>query len=103
MSDEPMAAVLAALGRLEAGQASLQAGQAKLRGDLMERMDRFENKLTAIRDDIAVNHGTADQVRRANDNTREELRSLGDVVMAMERQILRLKTDVEDLKGRESK
>jgi chromosome segregation ATPase len=117
MSDEPMTLVLAALARLEAGQAKLEAGQAslegrqagleagqaKLRGDLMDRMDRLENNLTAIRDDIAVNHGTVDQVRRANDNTREELRSLGDVVMAMERQILRLKTDVEDLKGGKSK
>jgi hypothetical protein len=30
--------------------------------------------LSAIRDDIALNFGTADQVRRANDNTRDELR-----------------------------
>jgi hypothetical protein len=36
----------------------------------MARMDRLENKLTEIRDDIAVNFGATDTVKRANDNTR---------------------------------
>lgn len=39
MSDEP---VLAALTRLEAGQAQLQAEFFRTRTDLMERMDRLQ-------------------------------------------------------------
>lgn len=136
MSDDPMATVLAALSRLEAGQAKLAtrddltkladdvaklagdvakltgdviklAGDVtkltgdmiKLRTDLMARMDRLQDAITAIRDDIAVNLGTADQVRRANDNTRDELRALSEVVTTMLRQIQRLQTDVRELKG----
>jgi chromosome segregation ATPase len=82
--------------RLEDRQARLEAGQTSLRVDLM---DRLEDMNTKIRDDIAVNFGTADAVRRANDNTREELRALSDVVSVMHRQINRLQTEVEQLKG----
>jgi hypothetical protein len=100
MSDDPMAAILAALADIRA-QMATRDDLGRLRADLMARMDGLANNLTNIRDDIAVNHGTADSVRRANDNTRDELRNLGDVVMAMERQILRMKTDIEELKGRQ--
>jgi hypothetical protein len=99
MSDAPMAAVLAVLDRLEKGQAATREDMKKLRSDLMSRMDRLQDGLTAIRDDIAVNFGTAEHVRRANDSTRDELRALGDVVNGMLRQIQRLQTDVRGLKG----
>ncbi|WP_428489012.1 hypothetical protein [Rhodopila sp.] len=99
--------------KLEAGQAKLEAGQAKLeetairqgddltrlRVDVMARMDRFQDSLTAIRDDISTNYGIADAAQRANDNTRLELRALGDVVSGLVRQIRRLDTDVRSLKG----
>ncbi len=90
MSDEPDNPILAALARLEAGQTTLQQSVAALatraeltqvrteltqvRVDLMARMHRLEDGLTAIRNDIAVNFGAADAVKRANDNTREEVR-----------------------------
>lgn len=99
MSDEPDDPIVAALGRLEAGQSSLQAGQTSLRVDLMARMDRLEDGLTAIRNDIAVNFGAADTVRRANDNTREEVRSLADVVSALVRKVRMLETRVRTLTG----
>lgn len=78
-----------------------RAETAKLRTDLMARMDRQQDVMTAIRDDIAVNFGTVEDAKRANDNTRAELRSLGDVVSAMQRQIHRLQSDVRTLKGDE--
>src|SRR4051794_10470425 len=127
VSDNVMQHVLEVLNELKAGQIRLEAGQAKLeagltsveageaklgggltsvkasqtslRVDLMARMDRLENINTAIRDDISVNFGAVDAVRRANDNTREELRALSDVVSLMHRQINRLQTEVEQLKG----
>jgi len=72
MSDEPI---------LNAIQ-GLRAELTQMRVDLMARMDRLEDGLTAIRNDIAVNFGAADAVKRANDNTREEVRSLGEMVSA---------------------
>ena len=79
---------------LEQGQKSLEQGQRELsaridrtRSELMDRMDRLQDTVTTIRDDIAVNFGTAEQVRRANDNTRDELRALSEVVSGMQREI----------------
>jgi flagellar hook-associated protein FlgK len=99
MSDDPTARILSALERLVQGQAKLDSDVTRLRSDLMARMDRIQNAITAIRDDIAVNFGTADAVRRANDNTRDELRALVEQVNSMVRQINRLQTDVRTLKG----
>ena len=125
MSGDP---VLAALARLEAGQADVMArmdrleqGQTALRADLMARidrlqdrtqvgmdtlrtelmarMDRLQDSITAIRDDIGVNMGAADHAKEAANGTRRELRSLSDVVSAMRRQIERLQTQVRELRG----
>jgi uncharacterized coiled-coil DUF342 family protein len=122
MSDEPDNPTLAALARLEAGQATLQqsvsaqatraeltqqsvaalatrAELTQMRVDLMARMDRLEDGLTAIRDDIAMNFGTADAVKRANDNIREEVRSLGEMVSALARKVRALETRVREIAG----
>ena len=98
MSDEADP-VMAALMRLEAGQERFEAGLTALRADLMGRLDRLQHTFAGIRDDIALNYGTADQVRRANDHTREELHSLSRLVMAMSTQIQLLQTQVRELRG----
>lgn len=61
MSDSP---VLTALTGLEAGQEKLQGEltrlettQEKLRVDLMARMDRLQDALSGVRDDIVTNFG----------------------------------------------
>lgn len=101
------AAMDGALTRLEAMHASidsgalerLEAGQTKLRIDVMERIDRLANGITGIHDDISVNMGTADAVRRAHNHTREELRDLADNVSTMYRILARLETQIRELKG----
>jgi hypothetical protein len=94
MSDDP---VLPALADLSTRFGRLEAGQDKLHIELMARMDRLENSLADIRNDIAVNFGTADAVKRANDNTREEMRSLHDIVAALVRKIQTLETKVREI------
>lgn len=69
---------------LEAGIARLETGQTQLCAELTRRLGALGNRLTATGDDIAVHYGTAESVRHATDTTRDELRALGDVVMAME-------------------
>ncbi len=59
------------------GLTMLDEGQTKLRAHLVDRIDRLQNIVTAMRDDVAVNFGATDAVRRANDNMREELRGIG--------------------------
>ncbi len=112
MSDD---LVLAALIRLEAGlgslhadleasqtslraeMTSLRADMTSLRVDVMARIDRLENKIGEIRDDIAVNFGTVDAVRRANDNTRDQLRLVEDQVSVMFGKIMRLETRIDEI------
>ena len=94
MSDDPITRILAIVERLEGSLTRLEAELTRLRADLVTRLERMGDSLTAIRDDIATNFGTAEQAQRANDNTRSELRSLNNVVMAMHRQIQRLQADV---------
>jgi len=77
----------------------VEASIPSLRIDLMSRMERLENRLTEIRDDIGVNMGAVDQAHRATDSTRDELRLLGEQVTIMYRQIKRLETRVNEITG----
>jgi len=63
----------------------LRGEQTRLRVDVLDQLEKMENKLTLIREDIAVNMGRADAAHRAADNTRDELRALNAQVQAMER------------------
>jgi hypothetical protein len=96
---------------LEAGQSKLHTEMAvfrsglmdelsKTRGAIMEKVEGLQDSLTAIHADIAINFGAVDQARRINDNTRDEMRGLNDIVARMMTLILRLQTEVAELKGR---
>ena len=65
----------------------------------MDRIDRVQDTVTGIRDDVAVNFGATDAVRRANDNTREELRGMGETIALLVRKLNRVEQDVRGLKG----
>ena len=101
MSDDATSMILAALRRLEAGLGDLRTDLGDLRAKMVAlrggMMDRLENKLSGIRDDIGVNMHRADRVQEANDGTRNELRALSEVVMGMGRQIHRLQSRVDQL------
>jgi hypothetical protein len=110
MSDDP---VLSALSRLEsgltdvgsrltdveAGLTGVQQSQTTLRVDVMARMDRLENKLTEMRDDMTVNIGGTWQTREALSSTRGDLHSLGEQVNIMWRQMKRLEQQVREITG----
>jgi hypothetical protein len=48
------------MDRLDTRIDDMEAGQTAVRVELMARMDRLQDSLTAIRDDIGVNMGAAD-------------------------------------------
>jgi uncharacterized protein (UPF0335 family) len=66
---------------------------------MMGRIDRLQDTMTEIRDDISVAMGSADAMQRANDNTRELVRLQGDQLTIMFRQIKRLEEKVKDITG----
>jgi hypothetical protein len=89
VSDDP---ILAALGRLE-------VGQTKMRADVMERIDRLQDAVTAIRDDISVDMGAVDMARMVNDNTREDVKQMREQLSVMWKQLKKAEADIRELKG----
>ncbi len=120
MSDDPLTQILATLhrvdtrletmergqGNLERGQGNLERGLAEVRANLMARMDRLQDTLNRVHEDITVNIGRADAVERKGDHTRDELRDLTKIVGTMQRQIHGLSGQVmqlqNDLDGRKA-
>jgi len=49
----------------------------ELRADVMARIDRLQDGVNAIRDDIAVNFAAADRAIGKADSTRDEVAALG--------------------------
>jgi len=60
-------------------------------------MDRLQDTLTAVREDVAVNMGAADAAQRVNENTREDLRSLREQVSVMWRQLKAVEARVREI------
>ena len=71
----------------------------QVRGDVMARIDRLQDALTAQRDDAAVNFGAAERAEKIALGVREEVRAMGGQVNAMVRQIQRLQSELRQLKG----
>jgi hypothetical protein len=81
------------------GLITLREDQTSLRVGLMERMDRLQNILNSIRDDVTVSMGRGDHAERIALHTREELRTLSEVVSAMHKQIAHLQTQMREPRG----
>jgi hypothetical protein len=67
--------------------------------DVMDRIDRLQDTITTVRDEHAVNFGTAERAERIALNTREEVRAMGEQISAMVRQIRRLQSDIREIRG----
>jgi chromosome segregation ATPase len=88
------------LTRLEAGQGSIRDDLLKTRAEIMERIDRLQNTVTSIHDDIAVNMGAVDSARLANDNTREDVKQMREQMSVMWRQLKAVQARVDVIDGR---
>jgi methyl-accepting chemotaxis protein len=93
------ASVASLAAALEASRREARAELAELRVAMMSRMDRMQDTVTEIRDDIGVAMGAADAMQRANDNTRELVRLQGEQLTIMFRQIKRLEEKVRGITG----
>ena len=70
----------------------------RLRVAVMDRIDRLQNLVEAMRDAIGVNFSGADRVEDVARGATREVQALAAEVSAMERQIRRLQADVQALK-----
>jgi hypothetical protein len=96
MSDDILAQILARLTGLERMEGRLLAEIVRSKGETMARMDRLQASLDGIREDLSAN----DHARRLGDNTRDELRSLADLVAAIQRAQLKHGTRLDDIERR---
>ena len=92
--------------QLRTGQDQLRTGQDQLRIDLirtrtdvMERIDRMQDALTARQEGEVVTLGVAERAERMAKATQDDVRIISEQVTAMFRQIRRLQSDVEALRG----
>jgi hypothetical protein len=86
-------AILARLTAIEAGQTALL--------DLINAgNERVLTSIDEIREDLTVLGGANDHARRLGDNTREELRSLADLVAAIQRTQLKHSSRLDDIERR---
>jgi chromosome segregation ATPase len=89
----------------------LRSEHIRTRADIMERIDRLQFRVDSHADDIKVALGAAhmleDRVKTRDDAVvdRElardrEIRGQSDLITAMQRQIMRLQTEMAELRGR---
>jgi len=67
---------------------------------LMARIDRVQDTLAGVKDDIVVNFAHSDRVERVARAGTEETRALAEQVTAMGRQIRRLSTRLDEIEGK---
>ncbi len=106
MGDDDVHRILTALERLETKQDSFEAALDKIgtdlmamRADIMARIDRLQHKVDQTHDALVVNFGNTDRVERFARAAVDDGRTTPEILRVMQRQIMRLETDVEQLKG----
>jgi len=101
MSEDP---VLVALRRIEAqmaeGFVSADVRMTQLRVDMMGKLEQVQNELTAIREDLSVAGFAAMRAVKRTDSDREDMQDLNELVNTVLRSLMRLRTDVDELKDR---
>jgi predicted nuclease with TOPRIM domain len=76
------------LGHLDGRLGHLEQGVDRLRIDLMARMDRLQDGLASVRNDVIVNYGNTERVERSVRSGEEQTRLLADQVNLMFKRIL---------------
>jgi hypothetical protein len=73
--------------------------ETQIRLDLMERMDRIQNDVRLLRDDITVNYAAGERSERLARGASEEVRLMAEQLSGMRRQIHNLQVEVRALRG----
>ena len=84
--------------RLDHIDANLEAvlGEAlRSRSELMSRLDRQQDLLTAIRDDIGVNMAATVRVQKGGSETRQDMAQLSEQVSLIHRRLMQLEERVD--------
>jgi CCR4-NOT transcriptional regulation complex NOT5 subunit len=83
--------------RIEARTDVLEQGMTRLRVDVMDRIDRLQDTLQSVRNDVVVNYANTERVERNVRNGEEQTRLLADQVNLMFKRILGIDERVRTL------
>ena len=86
--------------RMAEGFAAADGKMTQLRTVLMGKFEEMQNELAAIRDDLTVSANAAMRAVKRTDGDRDDMRDLNQLVNSMLVSLQRLRTDVDELKGR---
>ncbi len=101
MDEDKVLAAIAQLGaHMAEGFMLAESDVKQLRVDLMGKLEQVQNELTAMRDDVAVAGFAAMRAVKRTDSDREDARDLNELVNTVLRSVMRLRTEVDELKGR---
>jgi len=85
--------------RAEAANLRAEMATRKNVADIMARIDRLQEDLTRQRENSVVELGTADMALRKNENTRKDVETLTEMVLALTRQVRRMDAELRQLRG----
>ena len=99
--DRVMAAINAQAARiyldLQSQRGEIMGAIGELRGALMARFERVEDRLTSMAEDITVTMMAVQVEDRRRTADRSEPLAMSELLTAMQRQTMRLRTDVDQL------
>ncbi len=78
----------------------LRDGATELRSVMMGKFEQVQNELTAIKSDLSVAGFAAMRAVKRTDADREDMRDLNELVNKLLATMLRLRTDVDELRDR---
>jgi chromosome segregation ATPase len=94
-----VAALEQRVGALEERLGGLDTSSTALRVDVMDRMDRLQNSLGAIQEDITVNHAAADRAMRLARGYRDQMNDIENQLASITRLVHTLQVQVRTLRG----
>jgi chromosome segregation ATPase len=87
------------MGKMEIQIGKVASDVLSFRTDMSARIDRLQDTVTSVRDDIRVNYAATEAVDRRNNDTREDVRHLTQQVSIVYLRVKKLEDEVRELKG----
>ena len=88
--------ILASLTRLEASLTRVESGQTTL------RINRLQSLVDATRDEVSLSMGAVSTALDRTRSTRFEVENTTEILLAMQRQIMRLRASIEESQKKQS-
>ena len=98
--DAKLVAIEAGQTRMDAKLVAIEAGQITTRTELMERMNRLQERLGHLDQHLTIGLGYSDEVAASNRDFHERSRLIGEQVRTLQALVRKLESRVNQLEDR---